>query len=214
MGFGISWSVWAIRVASFAVDIRHCPTLVIFIYLLFNRSAGDAVPFLHKMKLLILLALTTGANAQSTAKIITDQVKPISNERMIVTGLEPVFKMKVIRVAAMVDLGKDTTYTVAFYMNDMQASSDALIDSNKLSSTIMLSDGSMIKGKYKNTTNVAGFKIISYNFRREDFIRIAGQDAKAYSIGFGDAVGEYNLDGKYKGSFKSVCGAIVDRMSK
>lgn len=169
---------------------------------------------MKQIKLLLIFLLSTFFADAQKAKIAADFVKPITGTRTIVTTMLPVFQMKVIQVAAMAEIGTDTTFTLAYYLSIPEIKSDRQLDTSNRSTIIVLRGGTKVIGKYLSTTDGMGLKIVSYKFSGDSFKSLAEQSAIAYSINFNEGIGEYTLDPKYQDNIKLVCQTIIDKLKK
>lgn len=165
-----------------------------------------------RLPLYFLLFLLAIFAYTQKAKIVADIYKPISGNRTIITNLLPVFQMKIVQVAGMIEIGTDTTFTIVYYLSIPELQSDQNVDLSNQSTTILLSDGSKVTGQYLSTADVMGLKVVSYRFTEESFRRLANESAIAYTVHFGGSVGEYSLDPKYKDNIKIVCKTLIDKL--
>jgi hypothetical protein len=168
------------------------------------------------MKFLFLLCGFVAWETTHCQKILIDEKKPISGRRQIVTDLLPVFKMKVIQVAAMAEIGpSDSVYTLAFYFrNTFEVITQSAVDTSRKVCQILLADGTKSEGTYVSMTTALNMQILSFRFSSSDFKRISDIDATAYSVAFpnGQGTGEYVLEEKYEKSIRKVCDAVLKKL--
>ena len=130
---------------------------------------------------LVLIILSGSVFSAAAQRIASDKTTK-DGVRIIATNAAPVYNAALFSVAASAMIkGSDTAYFLGFYKQLLDLGTDPKHDPSQDLCTITLADGSKISGEYAQIIQVSGNDIISYHFSKDDFEKLALQDAVNFS---------------------------------
>lgn len=148
-------------------------------------------------------------------KIITDQIRPVSGERFVMTNVAPIYKSKALQVSVMATLkGEDSIFRVSFYHKTIPVFSNKYVGDSEMTAIVVLADKEKVYGKYHSTTEGMGYTVYAYDFSIDAARKFAAVPTLAVSLKNPDTgVSEYSIEPKYENAIGKMCSILLNRIN-